>query len=184
MLYFTSDSHWGHANIIKYCKRPFNTVEEMNEGLIKAWNSVVGTSDTVYHLGDFAFGKCTPEEAANIASRLNGDIHLVRGNHEEIATQYIPQRFLSIQDYLEIKHEKQLIVMCHYAFRTWRHDLRGAWHLYGHSHGELPGYGKSLDVGVDSIGLKPWSFDQIKVYMRARPIGDHPQFKNFTGSGQ
>lgn len=80
MIFFTSDTHFNHSNILKYCSRPWKTVEEMNEGLIKNWNEVVGHDDTVYHLGDFAMGnrKTIPE----ILSMLNGRIVLIRGNHD------------------------------------------------------------------------------------------------------
>jgi calcineurin-like phosphoesterase family protein len=78
--FFTSDSHFGHKNILEYEKdaRPFKTIEEMNEKLIDNWNSVVGVKDIVYHLGDFAFG----QRNINIAGRLNGRKKLVMGNHD------------------------------------------------------------------------------------------------------
>lgn len=79
--WFISDTHFGHKNILEYEKehRPFSTVEEMNETIIERWNSVVKQKDTIYHLGDFAFGKKNIE----IASRLNGRKHLVMGNHDQ-----------------------------------------------------------------------------------------------------
>jgi len=80
MIFFTSDTHFNHANILRYCPRPWSTVEEMNEGLIQNWNSVVGQEDTVYHLGDFAMGDRS--KVPEILSRLNGRIILVRGNHD------------------------------------------------------------------------------------------------------
>jgi calcineurin-like phosphoesterase family protein len=78
--FFVSDTHFNHANILKYCSRPWETVDEMNEGLIKNWNETVSPDDVVYHLGDFAMGNRTliPE----ILSRLNGRLILVRGNHD------------------------------------------------------------------------------------------------------
>lgn len=80
--WFTSDTHFGHKNIIKFCDRPFKDVSHMNEILINNWNSVVHPEDTVYHLGDVALG---PWEAWNgVLSRLNGTKHLVIGNHERI----------------------------------------------------------------------------------------------------
>ncbi len=78
--WFTSDTHFGHKNILEYEKeaRPFDTIEEMNEQLIINWNSTVGKTDIVYHLGDFAFGKSN----IGIAGRLNGRKRLVLGNHD------------------------------------------------------------------------------------------------------
>ena len=75
-----SDTHFNHANIIRYCDRPFNSVEQMNEELIKRWNNTVAKDDIVYHLGDFAFGN--KEQLASILMRLNGRIRLIMGNHD------------------------------------------------------------------------------------------------------
>ena len=76
----------GHANIIKYCNRPFETVERMNKEMIKKWNSVVKEGDKIYHLGDFIFGK--KDIAAEIISRLNGNIYLIKGNHDHMKNQW------------------------------------------------------------------------------------------------
>jgi calcineurin-like phosphoesterase family protein len=82
MRFFTSDTHFGHQNIIKYCNRPFDSVDHMNEMLIHNWNSVVHEEDLVFHLGDVALG---PWEAWNsILTRLNGTKILVVGNHDRI----------------------------------------------------------------------------------------------------
>jgi calcineurin-like phosphoesterase family protein len=80
MIYVISDTHWNHANIIKYCDRPFKNVIEMNEALIKAWNDVVKPEDKIIHLGDFAMGK--KHEIPGILARLNGYKVLIRGNHD------------------------------------------------------------------------------------------------------
>lgn len=80
MLFITSDTHFGHANIIKYCKRPFADVEEMNETLVANWNAVVSSEDEVWHLGDLALGKA-PDIIA-IGRQLNGKKYLLRGNHD------------------------------------------------------------------------------------------------------
>lgn len=78
--FFTSDTHFGHANIIKLCNRPFKDVEEMNEKLIENWNKVVSEDGTVFHLGDFAFGGSGLWNS--VIPRLNGQIYLIIGNHE------------------------------------------------------------------------------------------------------
>jgi len=80
-MFFTADSHFGHANIIKYCNRPFNSVDEMDETMVRRWNSVVEPSDVVYHLGDFAL--CKNGYAKNILNCLNGKIYLCRGSHDK-----------------------------------------------------------------------------------------------------
>jgi len=161
---FTSDTHFGHANIIKYCNRPFSSPWEMDEALVTNWNNVVTPDDVVYHLGDFAFGHGVAQEyISKIAKRLNGDIHLIRGNHEKLG-QSISWRFTSINDYAEIEIEKQIIVLFHYGMRTWRNAMKGSWHLYGHSHGGLAPYDKSLDIGVDCWNFTPVNFQQLKNY--------------------
>jgi calcineurin-like phosphoesterase family protein len=182
--FFTSDTHFGHSNIIKYCNRPFSSSWEMDKQLATNWNSVVGPDDVVYHLGDFAFGReATQEYISKLAKQLNGQIHLINGNHEKLAHS-IKWRFASIKDYDEIEVEKQRIVLFHYGLRTWHHDLRGVWHLYGHSHGGLEPYGKSLDIGVDSWKFTPVSFARLKEKMDARPQGKHPQFDNFVAENK
>ena len=80
MIYFIADTHFNHANIIKYCNRPFKNTYEMNEYIIKKWNSVVKEADTVYHLGDVGFGSL--QEVKSLVERLNGRKILLRGNHD------------------------------------------------------------------------------------------------------
>lgn len=80
MIFFIADTHFNHANIIKYCNRPFDNINEMNEYIIKKWNSVVKNVDTVYHLGDVGFGSL--QEVKVLVQRLNGTKILLRGNHD------------------------------------------------------------------------------------------------------
>ena len=80
MIYFIADTHFNHANIIKYCNRPFKNTDEMNEYIIRRWNSVVKEADTVYHLGDVGFGSL--QEVKSLVERLNGRKILLRGNHD------------------------------------------------------------------------------------------------------
>ena len=172
--FFTSDTHFGHERIIELCKRPYENASHMDECLVRNWNAVVAPGDTVYHLGDFSFGK--GEEWRKIRARLNGEICLILGNHDKAVVKSL---FRWVRPYDEVEVEGQRIVLFHYGMRTWRHDLRGNWHLYGHSHGQLPGYGKSFDVGVDVQGFTPVSFARLKKMMDAREVGDHPMFEQF-----
>jgi calcineurin-like phosphoesterase family protein len=171
-VFFTSDTHFGHANIIKYCNRPYKTVDEMDEDLIRSWNSVVGKHDTVYHLGDFSM-----KPADYYISRLNGHIHLIIGNHEKEALK-VRGRFASVHDLHSIKHGEQGIILCHYAMRVWNKSHHGYWHLYGHSHGTLPDdpNSKSLDVGVDCWNFAPVSMEQLTQAMSRKnhvPVDHH-----------
>ena len=144
--------------------------------MVLRWNSVVDPDDTVYHLGDFAFGRDASQEyIANLAKQLNGTIHLILGNHDKMAKS-IAWRFASIKDYDEIEVERQRIVLFHYGMRVWHHDSRGVWHLYGHSHGKLPSYGKSLDIGVDCWNYTPVTFSQLKARMDTLSIAEHARF--------
>lgn len=162
MIWFTSDTHFWHANIIRYCNRPFSCAEEMNEVMIENWNACVRAVDIVRHLGDFGRWWGNAADLYSVRKRLNGQIHLIRGNHDE---NIDPTWFESVKHYDEIQIDGQKIVLFHYALRTWHHDLRGTWHLFGHSHGALPGYGKSFDIGVDCWGFHPVSFDEVKAKM-------------------
>lgn len=177
---YTSDSHWGHRNIIKYSNRIDPTtgrqfdltpegVEKMDELMISNWNAVVGPDDDVYHLGDFSMGKTA---VPNIVRRLNGRIHLIWGNHDSEQVRQL-DCWASSQPYLEIKDQGQNIVLCHYAMRVWNKSHHGSIMLYGHSHGTLPGTNQSLDVGADCWNLTPVDFDQIKARLRTLPKYRH-----------
>ena len=170
-IFFTGDQHWFHDNIIKYTQRPFQDVEEMHEELILRHNAVVGKNDVVIHLGDFSFAP--PEKTRSIFKRLNGQHHLVLGNHDHPGNGDF---FRSRNDYLElVVHdvgEKQLIICCHYAFQVWNKSHHGSWHVHGHSHGKLPAQGKRQDVGVDTHDYYPYSFRQLKEIMDLLAISE------------
>lgn len=155
----TSDIHFGHQNILKFNPRtrPFANIQEMNEQYIRDWNSRVQPEDTVYILGDFAF--LSPDQAARIAARLNGDKVLIRGNHDTklCANHDFQKEFVAIHDYLEIEYKsdyipKTKLVMFHFPIAEWNRCHHGAVHLYGHLHGATSGLERyrAMDVGVDS----------------------------------
>jgi calcineurin-like phosphoesterase family protein len=156
-IFFTADTHFNHANIIRFCKRPFNSAEDMNAVLVERWNSQVGAGDLVYHLGDFAWGDWGPA-----LERLSGEIILIRGGHDKKEAKKFASRFLHIADLLDIVVEGYTIVLCHYCLRVWNKSHYDSWHLFGHSHGQLPALGKSLDVGVDGHEFTPWSWEEVK----------------------
>ncbi|MEM7162660.1 MAG: phosphoesterase [Bacteroidota bacterium] len=171
--FFTSDHHFGHANIIKFCERPFSDVEEMDRVLIDRWNEKIGPEDDVYHIGDVAMRSKNLKE---ILDQLNGNIHLITGNHEG-AARANSHRFEWIKDYYELKVPdedapggKQIIILFHYAMRVWRWDYRGTWQLYGHSHGSLPDKENKLaiDIGVDCHNFYPLSYEEVKAIMQTK----------------
>lgn len=177
--WFTGDTHFGHANIIKYCNRPFKDVVEMNETIISNWNNVVQKNDLVYHLGDFCFGR-NDYEFDMYFKRLNGLIIFIKGNHDRLAWKNRNRFYAYSDSYREIEVNGQEITLCHYAMRVWNKSHHGAWHLYGHSHGSLPDDKNSLsfDCGVDCHDFTPINFEQVKKIMSKKefkPIDHHGQ---------
>lgn len=166
--WFTSDTHYGHANILHYCNRPFATVEEMDASLVANWNAVVGPDDDVWHLGDFCMGGA--EAAAGYLRRLHGRVHLVWGNHDRSEVRGMTG-WASSQAMMEVTVEGTRIVLLHYAMRVWPCSHHGTLHFYGHSHGTLPGDSQSSDVGVDNPawGYRPVGLAEIRRHMRTLP---------------
>lgn len=166
-VWFTSDTHYGHGNVIKYSKRPFVDTNDMDEAMADRWNSVVSKGDLVYHLGDFCLN--TTEHATAIASKLRGQKYLIFGNHDKALRK--SKEFLGhwiwAKDLTQIEVQNQKITLCHYAMRTWASSHHGTWQLYGHSHGSLPDdpHSLSVDVGVDCWDYTPISFEQLKERM-------------------
>ena len=168
MFYYTSDQHFYHKNILKFCQgraNLWNDVDEMNEGLIENWNSVVNDDDTVFSLGDICFGNI------DIVNRLKGKIVLVQGNHDKVNVLK-SDRFETIVPYLEIKDNNKKIILCHYKFECWNMSHHGSFHFYGHSHGMRPGDNQCCDVGVDSefTNFTPVNFAQISEYLETQPV--------------
>lgn len=156
-IYLTSDTHYSHANILKYCKRPFKDIYEHDTMLVENFNSLVKQNDIVYHIGDFCLGP--PWAASDIYHRLNGTIHLIKGNHDRLKNY--KGLFYSVQDVLMLEIGKVSIWLSHYAHARWPHAHHGALHCFGHSHGGFPGLGRSMDVGVDTNNYFPYHVDEV-----------------------
>jgi len=180
-VFFTADPHFGHKKIIEYLERPFADAEEMNEALIAHWNSIVVDPDSiVFLLGDFVLGDHSI--IPGLLKRLNGHIHLIAGCHdEETITDHghlfaSVSQILTIEFPLEVGEQKQgdnpstqTITMCHYSMRVWPRSHYGSWHIFGHCHGRLKGWGKSFDVGVDAQGFQPLPLEDIMQIMAECP---------------
>jgi calcineurin-like phosphoesterase family protein len=180
--FFTSDTHFGHTNILKLGKgRPFSSIEEHDEALVKLWNETVGPEDVVYHLGDFAYRALTGH-AKDIFVRLNGkEHHLIPGNHDDEDTLTLP--WTSVRSYVEDRvpdrtGKKHSVVLFHYPIQEWA----GFWrrggapiHLHGHTHGQCPGWRRRCDVAVDSWDFAPASLDRI-----IERLGTHPDINPQT----
>jgi calcineurin-like phosphoesterase family protein len=167
-IWFTSDTHYGHANVIEYCKRPFKDVQEMNEALIENFNSLVKPEDEVYHLGDFSFSR----DPYRVASRLNGRIHLILGNHDNKRAMR-DCKFVWVKDVYLLRDGKDKFWLSHYAHLRWPKSHHGTYHLFGHSHGNLQGYGRSMDVGVDCTDYKPIHIDDVVYKLKAKDPTPH-----------
>lgn len=184
--FFTSDLHLSHTRIIELCDRPFANADEMNDEIIERYNSVVGRNDVCYILGDVSFEK-DPVKLDSMLARLNGEKHIVWGNHDHLLQKnsYWRKYFATAQDLSLITvpesandGKKQSIVLCHYAMRVWNKSHYGTWQLFGHSHGSLADDPSllSCDVGVDSWDYYPVSMQQLNELMSKKvftPVDHH-----------
>ena len=169
--FFTSDTHFGDMRVLRFDHRPFPTLDAHDDALVTRWNAVVGASDTVWHLGDFALGP-TPARAAEILAALSGEKHLLIGNNDDDATLAL-SGWVSVGHYRETVVEGRTLVLCHYAFRTWNGMGRGALNLHGHSHAKLSPLPRQYDVGVDAQEFRPVTLPEVLASRRrgARKTG-------------
>jgi calcineurin-like phosphoesterase family protein len=178
--FFISDLHLNHTNILKYCSRPFSSTQEMTEKIINNWNSEVKQNDSVYVLGDFGFH--SPDESyslSNILKRLNGNSHLILGNHDKQPCK----GWKSINQYLKISIDMQQIVLFHYPIESWEKKRHGVWHLHGHSHGTIKDNPNILriDVGLDAACLQkfgPISFEEVGELMKKKDYAPFTSLAN------
>ena len=195
-MFFTSDSHWRHENIIKYCGRPFSSVDEMDEELIRRWNEKVPKDGVVWHLGDVGFAH--PQIINDILDRLNGTINLVIGNHDwrRVLSQH-SSRFNIIAQQVSMKIGKQHIVLNHYPFLCFSGAYRGldsTWQLFGHVHTSktcnmgldqkrmVHLFPTQYDVGVDNNDYAPISFEEVKKIITERQLSLNMVSNNETHS--
>ena len=174
--WFTADHHFGHANIIKFTDRPFDSVAEMDEALVENWNSVIGPDDRVFHLGDFTLGN------SHVAYRylqqlqgrisflytpwhhdrrwLPGDTRVIDRSANHII-EWLPPLWVLEVPPMGKGGYPLAITLCHYPLAEWDRKHYGAWHLHGHSHGKHGGEGYILDVGVDAQNYHPISLGGV-----------------------
>lgn len=189
--WFTADTHFGHANIIKYCQRPFLSDEEVallddqprgkwrvsketihrhDQALLDAINGSVQKGDTLWILGDFCWGKF--REAKRYVDKIKcHKVNLVWGNHDD---RTVGQAFSKTIEQGMVSVRGQKIWLNHYPMRSWDRRFHCSWHLYGHVHGRLVGEDQdrpimlTRDVGVDACEYRPVSFDELQAYMQPR----------------
>lgn len=151
-IYFTSDTHFGHKNIIQYCDRPFANTHEMERVLVRNWNDKVLPTDTVYHLGDFAFAKRS--EVERLLAELNGTKVLIKGNHDSSQTR-------GARGWAAVV--PSLRICLHMLGEVLLQHKPGKAMLHGHTHsGPLERLnGRSLDVGADAWDYAPVSLEEV-----------------------
>jgi len=188
-IWFTSDTHFMHENIIEHSDRPFRDLAHMHACLISNWNERIKPGDQVYHLGDFAlsWGKKHAEPIDAILHQLHGQKFLITGNHDRDQVKKNP-RWNIVTPYHEIKvdlggEHKQRICLFHYSQRVWNQMHRGAWMLYGHSHGNLKQPpGRTMDVGVDPNNFYPVSLEEVREKLEDEPIHVYDHHRNPAGN--
>lgn len=177
--WITSDLHWGHKNIMKFCPesraRFRDDLNYMNEQMVVEWNNLISSEDLVYILGDVAF--LPAQKAAEYMNRCNGTKILVEGNHDRKTLQDATFRncFKEVHKYLDINYNGTKVVMSHYPFLEWDQMHRGSVMLYGHLHGGITGMEKyrMQDVGMDATGMIAVSLDDMIASALKREIKSH-----------
>ena len=169
LIYYTADLHLGHVNVIRHCDRPFVSVEEMDETLIRNWNSRVHKNDTVYIVGDLFFRNRCPCES--YLDELKGRKHLVIGNHDSswMKKTNWPGYFESVNGLITMKDNGRLVTMCHYPMMTWPDSRHDSYMVFGHIHNSTAaGFWpliranlRMLNAGVDINGFVPVTLEEM-----------------------
>lgn len=176
-IFFTSDSHFHHENIMKYCNRPFSSIEEHDKTLIDKWNEKVGPDDVIFHLGDFAFA--SEHYIKRVLEQLNGKKYLVFGNHDwrRMTKSICEQYFEDVSQQMVIRIDEQLIYLNHFPFLCFSGSWKGldaSWQIFGHVHSGPNNktgldndrlqylFPTQFDCGVDHNNFYPYSFEEIK----------------------
>ena len=183
ITHFTSDPHYGHANIIAFCGRPFVDTLQMEATLIANYNQHVGASDTVLWVGDCFF--CDEKAAAEILAQLNGHKILVRGNHDASAAKMARIGFDLVVDSLTMHLAGKIVRVHHYPYRLesrgddnerikqaglkWPERQKDEWLIHGHIHSHEKQHGHAIHVGVDAWDFRPASLAEIEQLITGAP---------------
>jgi calcineurin-like phosphoesterase family protein len=178
MVYFTADQHLGHTNIIKYCNRPFASIQEMDKIILDNTFDVLRPGDTLISLGDLSFKEDIARKYLNLIKKTNVSFMYISGNHDRQILSFLRRNGVGVHELKTIcitedniinsKHGL-VIVLCHYSLRVWDRSHFNSWQLYGHSHGTLPPIGKQEDVGVDAQSFELVSMDYLRLKMIDKP---------------
>lgn len=188
-IYYTSDAHFFHEDIIGACNRPFSDVDSMNAALVERWNVKVNENDEVYIVGDF--GVCDEKQAEQLidtVNKLHGRKHLITGNHDSALLQSIPKlasSFESISQMAKIRDGRNSVTLCHYPMMEWEgFDNKRSYLVYGHIHNFrssrywplLCMYGNALNAGVDVNSYEPCTLGEL--------IANNKRWKNEAADGE
>lgn len=167
MIYFISDTHFGHENVLCMCDRPFDNIDDMNEELIRRWNAKVTGNDIVYIIGDMFYRCSNPED---ILRRLKGKKHLVIGNHDGswMSKINLNQYFECVEKFVEVSDGKRGLTLCHYPLLTWKHAKKN-YMIHGHIHSDTSSdywplikvRDRVLNAGVDINNFEPVTFEEL-----------------------
>lgn len=171
-ILYTADGHWAHRNIIKYENRPYRSTDEMDKDLILKWNNKVSPGDDVYYLGDMFF--CEEDYALNILKQLNGNIHLIWGNHDKVIkkSRSLQSKFIWCRDYHvnydQVNGQEIPVILFHYPIQVWDRKHHGSIHLYGHIHSDQENHHplvaalpNAYNVGVDVCNFEPKTLSEL-----------------------
>ena len=183
-IFFISDLHLFHPNVIKHDNRPFVDVHQMHDTIITNWNNVVTSKDIVFNLGDLSL--VNKSNIKTIINQLNGNIYHINGNHDKPSFIKSLDKFIDVLDLVDLYvvdetatdniGTKQHIVLAHYPILSWNRKHHGSWHLHGHSHQNLVNdsnydwyyKGMVMDVGCNGINYTPISYTEIKEIFQKR----------------
>lgn len=176
MIYFISDTHFNHGNIIKYCKRPFNNVNEMNNIIILNWNNIVKNDDIIYHLGDFSLGR--KEDTIGIAQKLNGIKYIIRGNHDNWSVNTYEEMGFIVLKNAPIKLDKYRLLLSHVPVPD-KQIPKDYINIHGHIHDKklyeciekydpkLFSIDRHINISCDVTNFKPIKIEELeKVYLK------------------
>lgn len=183
-ILFTSDLHFGHRNVLRFCKRPWDNEKDMYDGIIENWNNTVGDNDIVFILGD-VFWFNDSRTIKKTLDKLKGkDIYIIPGNHDDFRSYHrvTDTRIHLCEDVVvcwitQDGQKKKEVWMSHYPMMTWPHRENGAYQFFGHIHSKfgerndevdqnLPLHYNQADVGCDYWNYKPVSLDILETQIK------------------
>lgn len=191
MIWFTSDTHFGHERVLGFCDRPWDTIAAMNRDLVDEINRWVAPEDTLYHLGDYSF-KMTLEDAANLRKRIScKDVHLVPGNHDKDWSQPAVSWAFTVEKPITVlKIDKLKLVLSHYPMADWQGMSHESIHLHGHIHTRGMKYNElnrmqglyRYDVGVDANDFRPICLDEVLAWFEGVPCNGRADWRNWVNA--